>query len=954
MGSGASKAPKPQVVKVMPEPTTTKQRKKRNQEFREIEITNPSAEASSFEKGHPSTRGQGAPSNGLSQGSSHVIEEPLGNEQMKSQLQKHLENPNFDELNHKLEGSGQVAGNGSVQQEAERGRWYDENQRWHPKNQLQGGNSHDHSRPEISQYKAEVTGYNNIQPFGNYGGYAADEFYGGARTVRYGQNATGRHRQAAHLIQQQQRVANALRPQSHDVPHKNKDTFSLAKQIQKMEDEDVIVFETFYHHNGRSYTCINQGGQRFYMDSFDTQEWQPFPNLWYSQGHFERDGEAIKDAEQADPLARQELQFGMTPSTSYNQQSLPTSLRDINVSPGLGGSQMDDRAGTIQHPTRGRILTYIFEEKRNIHCYFDDATGGWIKMPISWEQHTDFIKPLVQQIKETLPTWEDKYDIVAALRQSNYDLDDTVSTYYAVGDTGVMDTPDRLAGLNSNVIKEKDDRISILQTKLAKLSREHEMMKMENHELETDNNIMKVQFTMLQEQVTTLEVDVKTANLKVTSLQQERPNTARPITRMNTKIQAPEPQVPVIDEETLKKVDKQIKALDKAHRGLKNHVKECFADINDLLGQARKAVSQMTNIGSSTNQELEDLKVLYKKECLQRKLLYNQIQELRGNIRVFCRVRFDDRTENCHEFPSDQDIMCNNAAGKKASFMFDKVFTPESTQTEVFAEVLPTITSCVDGYNVCIMAYGQTGSGKTFTMMGPPADPGVNIRSIRELLKVCSERTKISYTLKVSMVEVYNEHVRDLLSEQNKEALDIRMQGKRLVIKGLTEFQVNDESDITKVMEIGDRNRSVASTKMNSSSSRSHLLLILTVEGVNKVSNATSFGSLTLVDLAGSERIAKTEATGQRLVEAAAINKSLTSLGQVFTGLRLNTLHIPYRNSKLTHLLQPSLGGDAKACLFVNVSPDKKNKSESMSTLQFGANAKQVQLGKATQNIKGH
>ena len=123
---------------------------------------------------------------------------------------------------------------------------------------------------------------------------------------------------------------------------------------------------------------------------------------------------------------------------------------------------------------------------------------------------------------------------------------------------------------------------------------------------------------------------------------------------------------------------------------------------------------------------------------------------------------------------------------------------------------------------------------------------------------------------------------------------------------------------------------------MNSASSRSHLLLTIYVDTTNHISGVTSKGKLTLVDLAGSERIAKTEATGQRLVEAAAINKSLSALGQVFTSLRTNQSHIPYRNSKLTHLLKDSLGGDAKCCIFINVSPAQSNLSETMGTLKFG------------------
>lgn len=290
--------------------------------------------------------------------------------------------------------------------------------------------------------------------------------------------------------------------------------------------------------------------------------------------------------------------------------------------------------------------------------------------------------------------------------------------------------------------------------------------------------------------------------------------------------------------------------------------------------------------------------------------------------------------------------------GQKKSFRFDRVFFPTSTQEEVFQDTLPLITSCVDGYNVCIMAYGQTGSGKTYTMMGTNEDPGVNIRSILELLRVCDERTTVDYTMCISMVEVYNETVRDLLSESgSSQQLTIQMRNKQLVITDVTEANVKSAADIKGIMEKGDSNRSVGATKMNTNSSRSHLLLLLKLHGTDRVTNAVTRGTLTLVDLAGSERISKTEATGQRLVEAAAINKSLSALGQVFAALRTNAMHVPYRNSKLTQLMQSSLGGDGKACLFVNVSPLASNLSETASTLQFGSAAKQVELGKAKQNI---
>uniref|UniRef100_A0A1X7U2C3 Kinesin motor domain-containing protein n=1 Tax=Amphimedon queenslandica TaxID=400682 RepID=A0A1X7U2C3_AMPQE len=194
-----------------------------------------------------------------------------------------------------------------------------------------------------------------------------------------------------------------------------------------------------------------------------------------------------------------------------------------------------------------------------------------------------------------------------------------------------------------------------------------------------------------------------------------------------------------------------------------------------------------------------------------------------------------------------------------------------STVGLVLEDTRPIITSCADGYNVCIIAYGQTGAGKTYTMMGPRDNPGVN------------EKDKTDFEMKVSMVEVYNESIYDLLKSPNEvqEKLQIHKKGKELHVPGLTEIEVCSTDDVIKVMTVGEKNRTTASTKMNTNSSRSHLLLRLVLVSYNSVSKTTTRGSLTLVDLAGSERISRSEATGLRLVEAAAINKSLSALGQV-------------------------------------------------------------------------
>ena len=198
------------------------------------------------------------------------------------------------------------------------------------------------------------------------------------------------------------------------------------------------------------------------------------------------------------------------------------------------------------------------------------------------------------------------------------------------------------------------------------------------------------------------------------------------------------------------------------------------------------------------------------------------------------------------------------------------------------------------------------------------------------------------------MPQVYNEKLYDLLTGDRTKGLDIHQGPDGTYIGNLSSEFVHTPADVQATMDKGEKHRSVASTKMNSDSSRSHLMLQLKVVGVNKISHVRTVGKLTLVDLAGSERISKTEASGDRLVEAAAINKSLTALGQVFAALANNSPHVPYRNSKLTHALQDSLGGDSKTCVFVALSPLESNLAETHSTLKFGQNIRKIELGPAT------
>eukprot|EP00056_Hartaetosiga_gracilis_P005796 m.89061 g.89061 ORF g.89061 m.89061 type:complete len:952 (+) comp12283_c0_seq1:93-2948(+) len=377
---------------------------------------------------------------------------------------------------------------------------------------------------------------------------------------------------------------------------------------------------------------------------------------------------------------------------------------------------------------------------------------------------------------------------------------------------------------------------------------------------------------------------------------------------------------------------------------------ELKANLQNLNRLFSLSMAQAKKLHDDVHFRIKEIRSKYLKEQMARKLLYNKVQELKGNIRVFLRVRKDTRGKSIFKFPEDNECLLPTIAGGTATFEFDQCYGPETTQEQVFTDTKPLILSCVDGYNVCIMAYGQTGSGKTFTMMGPPSNPGVNRRAIRELLALCDSKEEVDYTISVSLLEVYNEKVYDLLSASRKKTLSIHSSVQGTYVGNLIEIDVNTVKDIERIMAKGDKNRSQAATKMNTDSSRSHLLLQLKVTGYNNISNTTTVGKLTLVDLAGSERVSKSEASGERLVEAAAINKSLSALGHVFKSLASDSPHIPYRNSKLTHVLQDSLGGDSKTAVFVNVSPLDMNLPETHCTLNFGAGIRNIELGPATKH----
>eukprot|EP00092_Neocalanus_flemingeri_P023296 GFUD01025260.1.p1 GENE.GFUD01025260.1~~GFUD01025260.1.p1 ORF type:complete len:971 (-),score=342.32 GFUD01025260.1:289-3201(-) len=322
------------------------------------------------------------------------------------------------------------------------------------------------------------------------------------------------------------------------------------------------------------------------------------------------------------------------------------------------------------------------------------------------------------------------------------------------------------------------------------------------------------------------------------------------------------------------------------------------------------------------------------------------------SIRVICRFRPLNSSEvklgskMVMKFPAGADDQCVTIGGKL--YMFDKVMKPNVTQTQMYEATAKNIVKDVlGGYNGTIFAYGQTSSGKTHTMEGVINDStlqGIIPRIVNDIFNhIYSMEENLEFHIKVSYFEIYLDKCRDLL-DPSKVNLAVHEDKDRVVyVKGATERFVSSPEEVFEVLEEGKSNRHVAVTNMNEHSSRSHSVFLINVKQENLENQKKLSGKLYLVDLAGSEKIGKTGVEGMGLEEAKNINKSLSALGNVIAALADgNKSHIPYRDSKLTRILQESLGGNAKTTIVICASPAAFNEAETKSTLDFGRRAKTI------------
>lgn len=291
----------------------------------------------------------------------------------------------------------------------------------------------------------------------------------------------------------------------------------------------------------------------------------------------------------------------------------------------------------------------------------------------------------------------------------------------------------------------------------------------------------------------------------------------------------------------------------------------------------------------------------------------------------------------------------------KQEFAFTQVFNENSTQADVFAELGDLVQSVLDGYNVCVFAYGQTGSGKTYTMEGGLSQESRGmIPRTADLLFHFIEELKLihwEYSVTASFIEIYNDKFYDLLSNEDLPH-EIKMsdpKGTDVFVTNIQQVQISKSNELQHFLNDAQRNRAQAKTYMNERSSRSHAVTKIEISGVNNQTNQRFTATLNLVDLAGSEKARDSEVV--RLTETKNINKSLSTLSNVILAIMQKREHIPYRDSKLTHLLMPSLGGNSKCLMFANISPLNDNYSETLNTLRFASNVISCKVGAAKRNF---
>lgn len=625
-----------------------------------------------------------------------------------------------------------------------------------------------------------------------------------------------------------------------------------------------------------------------------------------------------------------------------------------------------------------------------------------------WETYSDNGKIYYYNKKTRESQWEMPVALAAISGKAQEEHLENVGT-------NLVDNGDTLAALKAKFAKER----KVLQDQIASLESANELLKHENEQIavlqkhieEANQNTQKMQEIASKTAAESSSAEENTQALEAMSavheqsLESLKQQSAQALSQLQMKLESKAKADLMAEVEKTKQVQHEMDlALAKAKLNEDAHVAACKKDMQrhiDLLqhnldlkekeiAQAKQAQEEvaadkqkavnaaieqchakalgdlmgtkmMAKIGHK-HDEAEKKKLMnnFLKESSLRRKIYNELEDLKGAIRVYCRMRPESHAEKergakmcitlATDVPCPQDLKLKfNDADKP--FTFDRVFGPQDSQKVVFEDTRLLIQSAVDGFNVCLFCYGQTGAGKSYTMIGaegegvPPELKGITPRAVDEIWAIqARSHGKYEVSVELSMLELYEDNLFDLLrpDDAKAEILKIKIDKKNNVeiMGGIREPVETGEKLMERWAHAMGR-RHIRATKMNSVSSRSHLVQMIYLTTVRKNGKRT-VGKLTLVDLAGSERTERTGTTGEGAKEALAINKSLSALGNVINAITTNQKHIPYRDSNLTMLMRDSIGGNSKTLMFVNISPADDNSSETFGSLNFALRCKKV------------
>ncbi|CAI0396392.1 unnamed protein product [Linum tenue] len=463
----------------------------------------------------------------------------------------------------------------------------------------------------------------------------------------------------------------------------------------------------------------------------------------------------------------------------------------------------------------------------------------------------------------------------------------------------------------------------IIQKESLKLQEELKLQAEELHTMQENLEKLRNENMLLEEKISRLEKKKIEIEVRERNFDQERKASKFRISELEKKLEVATQDLTIV-KSTLANREADYSAL-------QNNLKE-LEDLREMKEDIDRKNEQTAAILKMQGAQLAEMEALYKEEQVLRKRYFNMIEDMKGKIRVYCRLRPLNEKE---------------IAGRERQIVSSTdEFTVEHPWKDDKAKQHYLVQSAVDGYNVCIFAYGQTGSGKTFTIYGSDGNPGLTLRATAEIFNILKrDSKKFSFSLKAYMVELYQDTLVDLLLPKNAKPLklDIKKDSKGMVsVENATVKSISTFEDLKNIIQRGSERRHTSGTQMNEESSRSHLILSVVIESTNLQTQSVARGKISFVDLAGSERIKKSGSTGNQLKEAQSINKSLSALGDVISALSTGGQHIPYRNHKLTMLMSDSLGGNAKTLMFVNVSPAGSNLDETYNSLTYASRVRAI------------